>query len=108
MSIESAYGLHIPTCDGCGEELAAEYDFYDAVNAKKIAGWYRIEEDWDWQDYCPTCYKEMYGAANDFAEVVEDALSHRHNTESLCTNLRISWNQFVNKWATMCIAIYET
>ena len=34
--------IFTPVCDGCGDELADEYDFYDAVDAKKLAGWRTI------------------------------------------------------------------
>ncbi len=59
MSIESSFGIHTPTCDGCGLELEGEFDFYDAVNAKKAAGWKSVKEDWGWQDYCPDCYNDL-------------------------------------------------
>ena len=39
MSIERLGGAYIPVCDCCGEELATEYDFYDALAAVRAAGW---------------------------------------------------------------------
>ena len=38
MSIERLGGAYIPVCDCCGEELATEYDFYDALAAVRAAG----------------------------------------------------------------------
>ena len=58
MSIEKIGGFYTPTCDQCGEELQTEFDFYDAVEAKKAAGWRSVKETYGWQDYCPACYEE--------------------------------------------------
>lgn len=54
MSIERYYGKYIPSCDVCGAELPSEEDFYDAVDAKKQAGWISIR-DGVWLDVCPEC-----------------------------------------------------
>jgi len=56
MSIEKFAGFFTPTCDICGEELPSEYDFYDAVQAKKDEGWKsRKNEYGEWEDVCRTC-----------------------------------------------------
>lgn len=45
-----------PTCDICGEELPGEFEFADAVRAKKDAGWQSQKlPDGSWQDLCPEC-----------------------------------------------------
>ena len=59
MSIEKFDGMFTPTCDNCGDYLDVEYDFYDAVNAKKLAGWRSVKESEEWFDYCPDCYNEL-------------------------------------------------
>ena len=69
MSIERYGDTYIPTCDYCGAELSAEYDFYDAVDAKKLAGWKSLKDGTVWGDCCLTCHKEMNGAAADFMGV---------------------------------------
>ena len=59
MSIERDWEertrLYIPTCDGCGAELEPEYDFDDAVDAKRAAGWKSKNIDGEWVDLCPGC-----------------------------------------------------
>jgi len=70
MSIESDDGMHTPTCDYCGDELPAEFDFHDAVQAKKDAGWRSVKDDDEWSDYCPDCYAERKGAAADFKDIL--------------------------------------
>ena len=55
MSIERFAGFYTPTCDICGEELQAEFDFYDAVQAKKDAGWKSQKHNGEWQDVCTDC-----------------------------------------------------
>ncbi|MDL2273424.1 hypothetical protein LJC34_02615 [Oscillospiraceae bacterium OttesenSCG-928-G22] len=69
MSIERFADTYIAACDGCGEELPPEYDFYDAVDAKKAAGWKSVKEGSEWFDLCPNCHSEVKGAAADFSEV---------------------------------------
>lgn len=59
MSIERHNGAYIPTCDFCGAELAEEYDFYDAVETKKVAGWKAQKINGCWEDVCPDCQAEM-------------------------------------------------
>ena len=59
MSIECFGDEYILTCDYCGYELEVEYDFYDAVNAKKAHGWQSVKHEWGWCDYCPDCYIEV-------------------------------------------------
>ena len=65
MAISSEYGMHSPVCDCCGLELDEEFDFYDAVNAKKAAGWHSVKEKWGWQDYCPDCYAKCIWEGDD-------------------------------------------
>ena len=56
MSIISNFGLHTPVCDICGNKLHYENDFYDAVSAKKNAGWKsQKDESGEWQDVCSEC-----------------------------------------------------
>ncbi|MCL2670507.1 MAG: hypothetical protein FWF10_00530 [Clostridiales bacterium] len=59
MSIEKIRREYTPICDGCGETLPAEDDFYDAVEAKKRAGWRSQKYGSDWYDYCPACQQEI-------------------------------------------------
>jgi len=56
--------LYTPVCDICGEELPPENDFYDAVEAKKVAGWksnlFKVEGRPDaWHDICRDCQYEV-------------------------------------------------
>lgn len=46
---------YIPTCDLCGTELWPEFDWDDAVEAKKAAGWKSKKIDGEWMDICPDC-----------------------------------------------------
>jgi len=69
VSIQRFGKVFIPTCDHCGVELPCEYDFDDAVNAKKIEWWKSVNEGGFWYDYCPECYEKMYGPAADFEGV---------------------------------------
>lgn len=56
MSIERFDGLCTPTCDICGETLKDEFEFADAVQAKRDAGWKSQKlPDGSWQDVCPEC-----------------------------------------------------
>ena len=50
--------VFIPVCDYCLDELPPEYDFYDAVDAKKAAGWHSVNQHGEWQDYCEKCWLE--------------------------------------------------
>jgi len=59
MSIEKSGGTFTPTCDGCGEELDTEFEFSDAVAAKKSADWRSVKDGGEWYDYCPDCYAEQ-------------------------------------------------
>ena len=60
MSIEKIGGSYIPTCDFCGVELPEEYDFYEAVYAKKAAGWKSVGDNFiGWSDACPDCAAAM-------------------------------------------------
>mgnify|MGYP000934636240 CR=1 FL=1 len=58
MSIEKFGDTYTPICDICGEELAYELDFMDAVKAKKDAGWKNRKVDGEWEDICPSCQDE--------------------------------------------------
>ena len=64
MSIEKTWNgiapLYIPTCDICGEQLHPQYDFEDAVEAKKNAGWLSRKINGEWIDLCEDC-KGMNG-----------------------------------------------
>jgi len=55
MSIEKDSRMFIPVCDICGEELPPEYNFYDAVDAKKRAGWKSRKTSGEWEDVCTSC-----------------------------------------------------
>lgn len=77
-----------PVCDGCSAVLRSEqavwdhsgdvfddpfYEFDDAVEAKKEAGWKSRKIGDDWFDFCPACFEHYYPtikarstAANDF------------------------------------------
>ena len=53
------HGVHIPTCDGCGDELAPERNASDANEAKKTAGWVRMRYEKGRCDYCPDCQRML-------------------------------------------------
>lgn len=55
MSIEKNYGRFQPMCDACGHALEEHDDFYDAVSAKKAAGWKIQKIGEDWIDTCTNC-----------------------------------------------------
>lgn len=57
MSIENFHGAYTAVCDCCGDILPPEDDFYDAVTAKKSAGWKSQKTDGQWEDICPDCQK---------------------------------------------------
>lgn len=57
MSIEKCGDIFTPTCDICGEELPGEFDFYDAVEAKKREGWKSRKDKGEWQDVCCDCQR---------------------------------------------------
>lgn len=58
MSIERQRGICVPTCDRCGAELPGEFDFYDAVSAKKDAGWKSRKVNGEWEDICDECLRQ--------------------------------------------------
>lgn len=66
MSIERFASFYTPTCDRCGAELEAEFDFYDAVNAKKAAGWKSRKVDGRWEDVCDACLADETEPKNIF------------------------------------------
>ncbi len=70
MSIDKTYEGHArlftPVCDICGAELPAEYDFSDAVAAKKAAGWKSKKIDDAWIDVCPECQINWYGLRKEY------------------------------------------
>lgn len=56
--IESNGQTYTPTCDGCGAELPEEWEFMDAVDAMKTAGWRQVPPSGavkDWYHLCPAC-----------------------------------------------------
>lgn len=56
MSIEKDYDIYIAVCDICGDDIGPFEDFYDAVDAKKAAGWRsRKDAHGEWIDLCPAC-----------------------------------------------------
>ena len=55
MSIQLFHGIYTPTCDICGEELYGEFDFFDAVDEKKRAGWKSQKVNGEWKDVCCDC-----------------------------------------------------
>lgn len=58
MSLERFGDIYTPTCDICGEELPGEFDFNDAVRAKKAEGWQSKKDKYgDWEDICTECQK---------------------------------------------------
>ena len=57
MSIERFGGIYTPTCDICGRELDGEFDFRDAVAAKKREDWKSRKVDGEWQDVCDDCQR---------------------------------------------------
>jgi len=67
MSIEQFGGIYTPTCDVCGAELPPEDDFYDAVQAKKDAGWKAKIIDGQWEDWCDECQRAADGRGDDGA-----------------------------------------
>lgn len=50
---------YTPVCDMCGAELETQYDFDDAVEAKKNAGWKSRKLDGEWIDLCQDCQPIM-------------------------------------------------
>lgn len=65
MSIEYGWEgrtrIYIPTCDMCGEQLIEQYDFDDAVEAKKDAGWRSMKIGDEWIDLCEDCKRIKRG-----------------------------------------------
>ena len=69
MSIEKDYDIYIAVCDICGDDIGPFEDFYDAVGAKKAAGWRsRKDAHGEWIDLCPAC--QHPSAASDFGGVI--------------------------------------
>lgn len=69
MSIDKDFGEYFAICDICGEDLGPFDSFYDAVDAKKSAGWRsHKDEHGEWIDRCPACHRTS--AAADFGGVV--------------------------------------
>jgi len=49
-------GRYILVCDICGtEEDETFYDFYDAVEYKKVSGWKSQKHQGEWEDVCLEC-----------------------------------------------------
>jgi hypothetical protein len=76
MSIEKYWNgrtkMHIPTCDICGKQLAEEWTFQEAVEAKKNAGWCSRKIDNEWIDICDDCKWDQYCGAKMDAERKEE------------------------------------
>ena len=75
MSIEkyvddNYFTTFTPVCDGCGDMLGDKTDFYDAVNAKKDAGWKSHQEHGEWVDLCPDCQNHHSQSMKDAAKAV--------------------------------------
>lgn len=69
MSIEKDYDIYIAVCDICGDDIGPFEDFYNAVDAKKAAGWRsRKDAHGEWIDLCPAC--QHPSAASDFGGVI--------------------------------------
>ena len=69
MSIEKDYDIYIAVCDICGDDIGPFEDFYDAVDAKRAAGWRsRKDAHGEWLDLCPAC--QHPSAASDFGGVI--------------------------------------
>lgn len=64
MSIERYYRQYTPVCDYCGEQLAGEESFDDAVRAKREAGWKCRKVNGEWEDICLDCQFEEKGYGN--------------------------------------------
>lgn len=61
MSIVREGSRYFPTCDICGDRLPAEHGFYEAVDAKKAAGWRSYKDGkFGWVDACPECQEETH------------------------------------------------
>lgn len=61
MIVRSRYKC-TPTCDGCGTELAPQYDCWDAAAMMKQAGWAFVKPDTEsgeWYNFCPACKERM-------------------------------------------------
>lgn len=58
MSIQREGRAYVPTCDICGDTLPDEYDFNDAVTAKKREGWKSRKVNGEWEDVCTCCQLE--------------------------------------------------
>lgn len=59
MSINRYYGYYTPACDYCDTTLLAEESYFDAVAAKKSAGWLTRKLGGEWEDICLECQKEL-------------------------------------------------
>lgn len=57
--IDSFNGMYTLTCDICGEAYPETFfDFYDAVKAKKRAGWKSRKIEGEWEDVCNSCLEQ--------------------------------------------------
>ncbi len=57
MIIKSRY-KYTPTCDGCGTQLAPQYDYWDAAAMMRQEGWEFFKTDkicTEWYNLCPAC-----------------------------------------------------
>ena len=55
MGVAKVFGIFTPICDCCGDELADEFDYFDAIDAMRTAGWCSEETDFGWDNYCEDC-----------------------------------------------------
>jgi len=65
MSIEHYYRQYTVVCDCCGARLPGEENFYDAVRAKREAGWESRKVNEEWEDICADCEFEEKGYADE-------------------------------------------
>lgn len=57
MIVKSRYKF-TPTCDCCGKQLQAEYDYWDAAASMRREGWAFVRPDTasgEWYNFCPVC-----------------------------------------------------
>ena len=54
--IDKSGNFYTLSCDICGEEYPEHFsDFYDALEAKRDAGWKSRKTDEGWADVCDEC-----------------------------------------------------
>lgn len=61
------YGrYYVPVCNCCEKELEREWDFEDAIDAIRAAGWTSKKVGGSWMNYCRECSEEMNSARSEF------------------------------------------